>query len=218
VKTIVVIQARMGAKRFPGKVLAPLSGRPVIDHVIARAREAAVGRVVVAMPNTDENGPLASWLADGIPWYAGSESDVLARYSEAVERLMPEAEVVVRITADCPLVDPLTIANMVDRFHAMGALYLGRTNAPDGNDVEVFMAALLYAAQRNAGPDEREHVTTWMRKQTDAVELTGTEDLSDVKYSVDTVEDLAVCERLIAECGNAGWRDHVAALRRWRTA
>ena len=216
--TLTIIQARMGSTRFPGKILAPLAGRPVISHVIARAIKADVGQVVVAVPGTDENAPVTAYLRGAVPVFLGPEDDVLGRFARAAALFAPDATTIVRITADCPLVDPATIADLVDRYESIGADYLGRTNAPDGNDVEVFSAALLRVADRLAASHEREHVTTWMRKRNEAVTLTGNEDMTGIKYSVDTVEDLRVCDRLLVECGpDAGWRDYVAALRRWST-
>ncbi len=216
--TVVVIQARMGSTRFPGKVLAPLAGETVIDHVIRRARLAQVGRVIAAIPGTVENVPLERHLRDRLWTFDGSETDVLGRFLGTVCTYAPDADAVVRITGDCPLVDPAVIRFCVEQFTKQeGAFYVGRCNDPDGTDCEVFPIVALLKAHREAGPDQREHVTTWIRATMPCLHVTAGEDVTGLKYSVDTPEDLAVCERLIAECGpDAGWRDHVAALRRWK--
>jgi spore coat polysaccharide biosynthesis protein SpsF (cytidylyltransferase family) len=206
----IIIQARMGSTRFPGKVLAPLAGKPVISHVIDRAIQADVGDVMVAIPSTDENYPLSDYLRGVVAVWAGSESDVLGRFAEAADI---RSDPIIRITGDCPLVDHRTIGALVWERDQRGLPYLGRTNDPDGNDVEVFTRDFLMEADRNSGQHQREHVTTWMRQHPAAVCIDHGL-YRDVKYSIDTVEDLRTCEALIGLCGDeAPMLAYVAAYR-----
>ncbi len=211
---LIIIQARMGSTRFPGKVLAPLAGRPVISRVIDSCWKANID-ICVACSDTEADDPLATYLEDEWDVFRGSEGDVLGRYARAAYE-NPDYDTIIRITGDCPLVDHRTITALVYEHAQRGVPYLGRTNDPDGNDVEVFTRDILMEAAEKCGPHQREHVTTWMRQHPDAVKIDH-ELYKDVKYSVDTVDDLRTCEELISRCGQgAEFLGYVAALRRWK--
>lgn len=212
---LLIVQARMGSHRFPGKVLAPLNGKPVIWHVVQACRRTVVpfgwtGRTVVAIPKVaDEHDPLAAYLrAASIEFMAvPGEDDVLGRYA-TVAAAHPEYDPIVRITADCPLVDHGTIVTLVREQQDSGCPYVARTMDPDGNDVEVFSRALLTEA--DAVSVDREHVTTWMRTRPGIRIMPTGRDLSRVKYSLDTVEDLRRCESLLNLRGEgAHWESYV---------
>lgn len=219
--TVAVIQARMGSSRFPGKHLAPLAGKPMILHVInACNKSRRLDKVVVAISNHQSDDPLYHYLksvcTNGCVWYRGSLTDPLERTYEAARE--HGADVVVRITADCPLVDYRLIDSVL--INKLGDVYRGQTNSPDGSDVEAFDFTALHLANLKASVREREHTTTWIRNQAKrglfkATSVEGDERYNDVHYSVNTVEDLNLCEQILAITGeNARWEDHVEAYRK----
>jgi len=159
-RTVCIVQARMSSTRLPGKVLLPLAGREVLAHVIERlALCQTLDEVVVATSSDASDDVLAQWCrARNVPVFRGSLQDVLDRYYQcAVEN---QADAMVRITADCPALDPALVDAVVRGFHA-GAydlFYLGG-EFPDGLDCAVFSFASLQRAWREATlPSEREHV------------------------------------------------------------
>jgi glutamate-1-semialdehyde aminotransferase/spore coat polysaccharide biosynthesis protein SpsF (cytidylyltransferase family) len=164
---LAVVQARMGSTRFPGKTLADLCGRPMLWHVVERAKSAAgVDAVMVATSTSPADDPIATFCTEsGVPCFRGSENDVLDRfYRAAVER---HAGTIVRITADCPLVDPQVIARLIARFAESDWDYVSnalRYTYPDGLDTEVFSFPALERAWREASKlSDREHVTPYIR-------------------------------------------------------
>ena len=167
-RTVAIVQARLGSTRLPGKVLKPLGGQRVIDHVMARCRAIpSVDEVVIATTVLPEDDAVvAAAAAAGIGVFRGDSSDVLQRYAGAAR--MSSAEVVLRVTSDCPLIDP-AICERVIRLRAdAGADYAANNMPrlfPHGLDCEVFTRAALEAADRTAqDPYDREHVTPWMRR------------------------------------------------------
>jgi len=163
VTTVALIQARMGSTRLPGKVLAELAGRPVLDWVVAAARAVpGVDRVAVATSDTDRDDPVAAWCADnGVSCHRGPEDDVLERFRGAAKA--EEADTVMRLTADAPLLDPEVCGQVLLLLERTGADYASNVEPPcwpDGLDCEAFTFAALETAAREARrPSEREHVT-----------------------------------------------------------
>lgn len=163
--TLVLIQARMGSSRFPGKVLHDLSGRPMLWQVVQRVRRAKkVDKVVVATTNRAADDPIADYCkTEGIACFRGNEMDVLDRFYQAAKAYA--ADVVVRITSDCPLIDPVVIDRVVARFELGDCDYASNAvhyTYPDGLDTEVFSFAALERAWREAcKPSDREHVTSY---------------------------------------------------------
>lgn len=160
-KTVCIVQARLGSKRLPGKVLLPLNGTTVLGEVLTRCKQiAGVDQVVLATP--DE--ALAVEAIDyQVPSYLGDEHDVLGRYYNA--SVMFGAHIIVRITADCPLLSPELCSEVVSALKREGADYASNVHPrtfPQGFDCEAFTMETLEKAHRNAGPHQREHVTTWM--------------------------------------------------------
>lgn len=157
----------MGSSRFPGKTLADLAGRPMLARVVERVRRAAaVDKVVVATSTAAGDDPIGEFCAqEQVPCFRGSEDDVLDRFYGAAKE--HGADVVVRITADCPLIDPGVIDRVVERFQRGDCDYASnalRYTYPDGLDTEVFSMAALEQAWREAKkPSEREHVTPYLR-------------------------------------------------------
>jgi glutamate-1-semialdehyde aminotransferase/spore coat polysaccharide biosynthesis protein SpsF (cytidylyltransferase family) len=162
-----VIQARMGSTRLPGKTLAQVAGRPMLWHVVNRVRGARlVDEVVVATTDHASDDPIAAFCErEDVACYRGGEDDVLDRYYHAASE--HGAAIVVRVTADCPLIDPSVIDKVVLRFCEGDRDYVSNTlryTYPDGLDTEVFSFAALERAWREARkPSEREHVTPYLR-------------------------------------------------------
>ena len=204
----------MGSTRLPGKVLRPLASEPMLARVVDRAALAeTLDAVWVATSDAPADDALAALAAArGWPVTRGSEHDVLARYADAAEDA--RADRVVRLTADCPLIDPAVIDAVV---RALGEGDYASNVVPDrtfphGLDVEAFTADALAAAAAEAGdPAEREHVTPFLWRRPDrfaqsTVRADG--DYSGHRWTVDQPEDLALVERVYDAMGNRpfGWR------------
>ncbi len=213
--TVAIIQARMSSTRFPGKMLSPLAGLPMIDRVIESVRGAHDGKIIVATSDQRVDDPLAYYIKNKayVDVFRGSMNNPLQRMYRAA--VSCHAETVMRVTGDCPLVDSRSIANALNMFEKLQPLaYFGRTNSPDGDDVEVFSMSALAAAYEFAGPNEIEHTTTWIRKNCKCESLESHPDYAGVHYSVNSVDDLRLCERLIAKCGEgARFQDYADAYR-----
>jgi len=207
----------MGSTRLPGKVLADVSGRPMLDRVVRRTAQAdLVDRVVVA--TTDHPGDdLIVQRCDrlALDHFRGSEEDVLDRYHRAAA--MFSADAVVRITADCPLVDPSVIDRVVRAFLDERPDYAANTlrrTYPRGLDTEVIAAEALDRAWREAGkPYHRAHVCPYIYEHPERFRLlsvSAREDYSDGRWTVDTPEDLEFVRRVYRQFGSDdafAWRD-----------
>jgi spore coat polysaccharide biosynthesis protein SpsF (cytidylyltransferase family) len=202
-QTLAIIQARMTSTRLPGKVLADIWGRPLLEHVCARARRARkLDLVVVATTDRPTDDRVAAFCSSaGIPCFRGNEDDVLDRYCRAARAFPGDA--VVRLTADCPLLDPAVIDQVVAAFESGDYDYVSNTltpTFPDGLDTEVFRREALERAWREARlKSEREHVTPFIWKHTDLFRthcVRNVEDLSGLRWTVDTPEDLDFVRRL----------------------
>ncbi|MFN8533056.1 MAG: NTP transferase domain-containing protein [Dehalococcoidia bacterium] len=223
--TLALIQARMSSSRLPGKVLADIAGEPMIVRVVDRVRQAeTIDRVAVVTSDQPDDDALARLCADrGIPCFRGSLDDVLDRFYRAT--LAFEGETIVRITGDCPLIDPAVIDRVVRAFELGGCDYATNTlryTYPDGLDVEVFDRAALARAHAEAvKPSEREHVTPYLRLsgrfRTRNVEHATDLSKRGDQWCVDTADDLdfvrAVYFRL-AEVPGFGFEDVLALLER----
>src|ERR1700681_3678960 len=170
-KTVAIIQARMGSTRLPGKVLADLAGKPVLAWVVRAARAAlGVDDVWVATSTSAADDAVADWCrSNGVAVHRGSDTDGPQRYRGATTA--SGAEVVIRITADCPLLDPAVIAQTIRLRSMTGVDYASNVDPPtwpDGLDCEVVTAgALLVAAKEATRPSDREHVTPFVRNNRD---------------------------------------------------
>lgn len=212
--TVAVVQARMGSTRLPGKVLADLEGRPMLAWVLERlGRARTLDAVAVATSTEPGDDPVAELCRRlDVPVFRGSEEDVLDRYAGAARRF--RADAVVRITADCPLVDPEVVDRVIERFRDAGADYASNTlerTYPQGLDVEVFRREALERAAREARePWERAHVTPYVYRHPEIFALesvTHDRDLSRHRWTVDTREDLELVRALYRRSGDgrAGW-------------
>jgi spore coat polysaccharide biosynthesis protein SpsF len=200
-----IVQARMGSRRFPGKVLAPLGGAPMILRQLERIAPAAVDRIVVATSEEDADAPLAECLRKaGIECFRGALDDVLDRMYRAAAAA--GAEHVVRLTADCPLHDHRVIDGVLALHREQRNDYTSNTlvrTFPDGLDVEVLTLAALETAWREAREQpQREHVTPFVSGQPERFKLgnyAGPTDRSHVRLTVDYPEDLAVVRAIFDE-------------------
>jgi glutamate-1-semialdehyde aminotransferase/spore coat polysaccharide biosynthesis protein SpsF (cytidylyltransferase family) len=200
---VAILQARMGSSRLPGKTLADLAGRPLLLQVVERVQSARrVDKVVVATTDQSSDDPIATLCQrEGIQYFRGSEDDVLDRFYRTAQA--SAADTVVRITADCPLIDPAVIDKVVARFQVGDCDYVSNTlryTYPDGLDTEVFPFAALERAWREAKkPSEREHVTPYLRTEKFRVANVESESpapLGKYRWTVDYPADLEFVRRI----------------------
>lgn len=205
--TLGILQARVSSSRLPGKVLAPILGVPMLFRQIERLlRCKHIDKLLVATSTDSSDDRLVSECQSrGIPVLRGSLDDVLDRFFQAALEFKPRT--VVRMTGDCPLADPNVIDETIKYFYSGDFDYVSNCNPPtfpDGLDVEVFKFECLSDAHEKALlPSEREHVTPYIRKQSNhwrLGNLTSRNDLSHMRWTVDEPEDFkfvkAVYERL----------------------
>lgn len=213
-KAIAVIQARMGSTRLPGKVLRKLAGHAMLWHVIQRVQAAGL-EVIVATSQNPEDSALRGWLFDNkIRYYGGHPTDVLDRYYQTVDglaRMGHYHDAVVRVTGDCPLVDPDVIRRAVSTYYETPSDIVGASigsyfdgGYPDGLDVEVFSVhALRYAWVNCMSSMSREHVTWGMWNNYNDVKTYKLKNdylpHDNTKLSVDTEEDFTRVEAIYAE-------------------
>lgn len=228
-RTVAIIQARLRSRRLPGKVLFELGGRPMLALLMERVRRIpGIDGAVIATGDGVENDALAT-IADGlgVPVFRGSEDDVLSRYAGAARA--HAADIVVRLTGDCPLADPEVVGEVMEARAAAELDYATNVHPPswpDGLDVSVFTRDTLMRADAEARlPSEREHVVPWMWAHSNlqgetplrAANVLCPLDLSAERWTVDDAADYLFL-RALAEAvgperlGLVGWRDILALL------
>lgn len=198
--TLAILQARMSSTRLPGKVLADVAGAPMILRQIERLRRAErLSRLIVATSTRPDDDPLAEVLAQaGVQVVRGDLDDVLSRFIVALDAA-GDQDAAVRLTADCPLVDPAVVDATIDLFTRSGADYASNTGDqrtfPKGLDIEVFRTDVLRLAHAETrDPYDREHVTPFIYRQPERFKLvTLTQDRreGEVRWTVDRPDDLA---------------------------
>lgn len=202
-KVVAIVQARMGSSRFPGKVLHSLGGRPVIDWILERLVNArCLDEVMVATSKGLENLALIRHLENrGVEVFVGSENDVLDRFTKAARS--QAADIVVRITGDCPFLDPALVDCVVEALVQEGADYASNTlppSFPDGLDVEACTLQALMERNRLAtSPQEREHVTAGLR-QLEGIRralVQSKEDWSHLRLTLDYPDDAERLEEVM---------------------
>lgn len=205
-KTAAIIQARMGSTRLPGKILKDLMGKTVLQHVIERVRQAvAIDEVIIATTTLSPDDAVAKEAVKcGAACFRGSEADVLSRYYFAAKE--NKSDIVVRITSDCPLIDPV-VTNEIVTFFKSEKIYDIVTNAgsdlskrtyPRGLDTEVFSFAVLEQAFRQADKQyQREHVTPYIYETSLRQYFYRNEaDYSRHRWTLDTEEDFALLQAI----------------------
>jgi len=206
-----IIQARMGSTRLPGKVLADVGGRSMLARVCTRLQRAVlVDRILVATTQRpDDDRIVAECDRLAVACFRGSQHDVLDRYQRAAAAY--EADVVVRITADCPLIDPTVVDCVVGAFLHHRPDYASNTlqrTWPRGLDTEVMTAAALARACREATESyQRIHVTPYLYHHAESFRLlsvAGPEDRGHCRWTVDVAEDLEFVRAVYQRMGNDG--------------
>lgn len=223
-RRVAIAQARMGSTRLPGKVMQRIAGQTVIEHVMRRAR-AIPGLAEVCLATSDQaadDAVAAEGARLGVPVFRGSVVDVLGRYAGAAR--LTEADIVLRITCDCPLLDPAVCSDVLllrDRTGAEYAANVLERTWPVGLDCEAFPRAILDRADAAAtAAFDREHVTPWIERnaRTKANLPCPGGNLSDRRWTLDYPEDLeflrALAPHLPAPPAIAPWRTIADALDR----
>jgi spore coat polysaccharide biosynthesis protein SpsF (cytidylyltransferase family) len=223
VTVAVIVQARMGSTRLPGKVLMRLGEATVLDHVLRRCRAiAGVDAVCCAIPESAANDPVAAEArAAGVEVFRGSESDVLDRYWRAARVL--RADVILRVTSDCPLLDPAIAADVLALRSREGADYACNNRPPTwphGLDCEALTFAWLERAAREATkPYDREHVTPYIREHPESCKANLPCPVAGAarhRWTLDTPDDFeflrALFPRLPAGPAGFGWHAPLAVV------
>lgn len=212
----------MGSSRLPGKVMEPIEGRPVLAHVLDRcAAIPGSDTVVCAVPDEEASAPLEAVAREcGAQVFRGSEKDVLARYLGAAR--MAKADIVMRVTSDCPLIDPEVCGEVLALRARENADYAANNmprSYPHGLDCEAFTtAALAEADATTREPYDREHVTPWLRRAPPLKRAnlhSGDASLETQRWTLDYPEDLAFFRAVFAALpqGSRGiMRDVLAVL------
>ena len=210
---VLITQARMGSTRLPGKVLQKVCGKELLrihlDRLIVCKN---VSEIIVATTTNTEDDKILEYLQNSqYKTYRGSEDDVLDRYYQAVKDYKPDW--VVRVTSDCPLLDPILVDKVIEFAQNKGVDYCSNTlieQFPDGQDVEVFtFNALEKAWNESKKLSEREHVTQYIKnnsnfyghKAFNAINYPAPTDYSDIRMTVDEDRDLLLLEQLVSKLG-----------------
>ncbi len=212
VKNQVIIQARMGSTRLPGKVLLELNKRPVLEYVVRRAAAAAlVNRVVVATSENTEDDQIADWCQkNNVLCVRGSSENVLARYLLAEK--MYNCDNIIRVTADCPLIDPGIIDALLSLHNCTAADYTANEippTFPAGFDAEVVKTSILkHVGEVASLKSHKEHVTLYIRENTNefrVVNLDSGIDGRKIRLTLDHPEDYEVLQQLFARFNHDDW-------------
>jgi spore coat polysaccharide biosynthesis protein SpsF len=206
---LLIIQARMGSSRLPGKVLMNLDGKPLLKFMIDRvSKSILVDKIVVATTTNSKDEPIVQFcIKNDLEYYRGSENDVLDRFYRVAKEY--NAENVVRLTADCPLIDPVIIDSTIQLYLESKVDYAANTappetsKFPDGSDVEVFSFKNLEKIWKEATDQkDREHVTFyfWRRgKEFSTIQLDNEYNWGKYRITIDYPEDFEVISFVIQE-------------------
>jgi len=202
-----IIQARVGSSRLPMKVLRDIEGKPMLQHVVARVRHSElVQEVIIATTHSKKDEAILELARKNkVKCFRGSEEDVLDRYYQVARTF--QIDVVVRITADCPLVDPRVVDQVIDLFLRSNFDYVSNGHPPtcsqtypDGLDTEVFTFRSLKKAWEDATKlSDREHVTSYIWSHPESFRIGNLEnenDLSQLRWTVDEKDDLKFVQEL----------------------
>lgn len=220
-RVVLITQARVGSSRLPAKVLKKIKGKSILQIQLERVSKCeAINEIIVAIPYGEQELPIHEICNKlNINFSIGSENDVLDRFYNAA--LNSKADWVVRITSDCPIVDPELISDIVCRVITNNKDYGSNTlveTYPDGQDIEVFKFNALENAWKNAILNsDREHVTPYIKKNCEtnhkslfsSLSIENKVDYSDIRMTVDELNDFYAIELLITKLGtNATWTDY----------
>ncbi len=214
IKTVLITQARTGSTRLPGKILMEVNDTPLLKiHLDRLNKSKNVDKIIVATTISKEDDIIEKLCADwGYDVIRGSENDVLDRFYQAVKNIKPNW--VVRVTSDCPLIDPQLVDKVVEitklENKDYGANVIDET-FPDGQDVEVFKFSSLEKAWTEANRlSEREHVTPFIRNNSDlksgnlfsAISYKNNTDYSMIRMTVDEQKDFELINKIISDLGS----------------
>ncbi|WP_100374044.1 cytidylyltransferase domain-containing protein [Bacillus sp. FJAT-45037] len=203
-KVVAIIQARMGSTRLPGKVLKKINNIPLLEYQMERLKRSTnIDQLVIATTKKESDDPIVGFCNSfGLSYFRGSEEDVLSRYYEAAKYFA--AEVVVRITSDCPIIDPNVVDGVIAAYKNNKYDYVSNTlkrSYPRGMDTEVFAIDVLEKAYKDADkPFEREHVTPYIYLNPETFKLYNLEYISDQsshRWTVDTKEDFILIKKIL---------------------
>lgn len=196
-KTTIMIQARIGSKRLPNKVMAPIGGKPMIWHIINRLKHVKSAEQTILLTTKKHEDEVLIRIAKkhDILSFRGPTNDVLKRYFLCAEKF--HADPIIRITGDCPLVDPYLIDEMISFYHSHEYDYVSNTlnpTYPDGLDVEIFSFKTLQRIEKiTTKKSDREHVTAFIIKNKSRFKtynFTNKTDMSALRWTVDEKQDL----------------------------
>jgi spore coat polysaccharide biosynthesis protein SpsF len=209
-RVVIITQARMTSTRLPGKVAINVLGKPLLEHHLERLQRSRLMSQVAVATTTNSSDDIIVKICEGvgIAVYRGSEDDVLARYYHAAVKF--DADIVVRVTSDCPLIDPGVVDKTIAHYLSLepDIDYVSncrlKQTYPRGLDTEIFSFARLKQAHEQARkPFEREHVTPFLWQHPELFTLSNVEhdiDISHHRWTVDTPEDLDLIERMLGAC------------------
>lgn len=213
-----IVQARLNSTRLPGKVLLPLKNRPVIEHVFNQLSFATkLNNIILATSTEESDNKLEVWaINNSKEIFRGNLNDVLERYYFAAKKY--NGDIIVRITGDCPLIDPKIVDTVVNEFVEGGFDYFSNTinpTFPDGLDTEVFSYDALETTYFNAKlKSEREHVTPYIKNNPGTFKLGGFENkvnYEKYRWTIDNQEDYEflkiIFEKLYIEDQYISWKD-----------
>ena len=215
-KTTIILQARTNSKRLPGKVLKKVGNLPMILFQLKRLKNAKlVDEIIVATSDTKKDDELTKILiSNQIKVHRSCSDDVLRRYANCLK--ITKSKNIMRITGDCPFIDPILVDESIEIFNENKLDYLSNNNPPtfpDGLDIEIFTRDLLKKANKfENNPNNREHVTPWIKelKNIKSINVTNDIDYSFLRWTVDEPEDLKVINCIFARLktnNNFSWLD-----------
>ena len=207
----IILQARNKSTRLPYKVMKDLGGRPLLSFLSERLKQCKnIDEYIIATTFNDEDDSIVD-LANqiGFGFVRGSDHDVLSRFCLAAQKT--KSNVLVRITGDCPLIDPKMVDDTVNFFNENKFDYVSNCNPPtfpDGLDIEIFKREVLFAASENAKSKfDKEHVTPWIKNNDNLVKfnITSSENYSNLRWTVDEPEDLEVIRKVVKHFKNSSY-------------
>jgi spore coat polysaccharide biosynthesis protein SpsF len=205
---VMIVQARMTSNRLPGKVLKKVLGKPLLEYQIERLRSVKnAHHLVIATTTNETDQPIVGWCERyGVDYFRGSENDVLSRYYHAAKKCV--ADIVVRLTSDCPLIDPIVVDQVIkyylDNLNQYDYISNSLTRSyPRGMDTEVFSFKVLSEAYLNSTMDlEKEHVTPYIYTRPLNYRIGQyrySVDESEHRWTVDTAEDFELIRLILEE-------------------
>ncbi|MFJ7950810.1 cytidylyltransferase domain-containing protein [Lysinibacillus sp. NPDC096418] len=204
-RVVAIIQARMGSTRLPGKILKEVNGRSLLSYQLERLKGSKfIDEIVVATTTEEQDDKIVTFCEQqGVSYHRGSETDVLARYFESAVKF--NADAIVRITSDCPIIDVQVVDTTIQYFLESGHYdYISNTverTYPRGLDTEIFTYVALEKAHKEALLErDREHVTAYFYTNQDVFKVSHVKnntDYSKYRWTVDTLEDFELIKNII---------------------